>query len=66
MTLHPPSVEEATFLDFVFLEAKVMKLLLLMAEIRRSPVEVGSLSHYLQFFLNVTKSQVVQDFFHQQ
>ena len=34
-------------------------------EIRRenSPVEVGSLSHYLQGFFS---SQVVQDFFHQQ
>ena len=27
-------------------------MLLLMAEIRRSPVEVGSLSHYLQGFIH--------------
>ncbi len=33
------------------------------SEIRRAPVEVGSLSHYLQGFFT---SQVVQDFFHQQ
>ena len=35
------------------------------SEIRRSPVEVGSLSHYLQglFF---TSQVVVWDFFHQQ
>ena len=32
------------------------------SEIRRSPVEVGRLSHYLQGFI---RSQVVQDFFHQ-
>ena len=33
------------------------------SEIRRSPVEVGSLSQYSQVFFT---SQVVQDFFHQQ
>ena len=33
------------------------------SEIRRSPGEVGSLSHYLQGFYT---SQMVQDFFHQQ
>ena len=33
------------------------------SEIRRSPFEVGSLSHYLPGFY---ASQVVQDFFHQQ
>ena len=38
--------------------------LLLMEEIRRSPVEVGTLSHYLQGFIYI--SQVVQEFFHQQ
>ena len=38
-------------------------IILLMAEIRRSPVEVGSLSHY---FLGFHTSQVVQDFSHQQ
>ena len=37
--------------------------ILLISEIRRSPVEVGSLSHYLQGFYT---SQAVQDFFHQQ
>ena len=33
------------------------------SEIRRSPVEVASLSHYLQ---GLAPSQVVQNFFHQQ
>ena len=37
--------------------------ILLMEEIRRSPVAVGSLSHYRQGFFT---SQLVQDFFHQQ
>ncbi len=32
----------------------------------RKPVEVGSLSHYLQGFISFYTSQVVQDFFHQQ
>ena len=35
------------------------------SEIRRSPVEVGSLSQYLQGFIMSYTSQVVQDFFHQ-
>ena len=35
------------------------------SEIRRSPVEVGSLSHYQRNFID-PRSQVVQDFFHQQ
>ena len=35
------------------------------SEIRRSPVEVGSLSHYQHNFID-PRSQVVQDFFHQQ
>ena len=38
------------------------QVLLLVEEIRRSPVEVGSLSQYLQGF---DTSQVVQNFFHQ-
>ena len=36
----------------------------LMEEIQRSPVEVGSLSHYFVGGLRI--SQVVQDFSHQQ
>ena len=38
-------------------------MILLMEDFRRSPVEVGSLSHDLQ---GLKKKQVVQDFFHQQ
>jgi len=37
--------------------------ILLMEEIRHPPVEVGSLSHSLQGFVNF---QVMQDFFHQE
>ena len=39
--------------------------LLLMAELRRSPVEVASLSRYLQGF-SAIQTVVVWDFFHQQ
>ena len=38
--------------------------MLLMAKIRRSPVEVGCLSYYLQGFHGFYTSHVVQDFFH--
>ena len=39
-------------------------MILLMAKILQSPVEVGSLSHYLQGFY--TSRVVVWDFFHQE
>ncbi len=48
----------------MILQANVRGEILLMAEIRRSPVEVGSLSHSLS--TRFYTSQVVQDFFHQQ
>ena len=37
--------------------------ILLMAEIRRAPLEVGRLSHYLQGFIPPNGGAVVQDFF---
>ncbi len=41
--------------------AMIMRLL--MEEILRSPVEVGSLSHYLHLFTRFFTSQVTQDLF---
>ena len=46
-------------LDELFPKCGLFVLILLMEDIRRSPVEVGTLTHYLPGFI-----QVVQDFFY--